>query len=163
MIHACLLALLVIAAGAEPARSASPAGGADPSLERLLERVLLTADEVGAAWDVVEESPTPTERDPDLVRWGVRAQRARHYTRQTGGVVQVCSIDVWGFASVALAREAHENFAYPDWRISRVGSILIMSRGLTWTLGEPARRGVFADCQELGERVRERAARLADD
>jgi len=44
-----------------------------------------------------------------------------------------------------------------------VGSLLLMSRGLTWTLGESARRGVFADCQAISERVRERAAQLADD
>jgi hypothetical protein len=209
MIRACLLVLLAIVAGAEPAKSdlfrcveadgslsfvdrpelcaqanphplrgrvervpapaastgspVSTADGVDLSLELRLEHVLLPADEVGVAWDVVEEAPAYTERDPDLVRWGVRAQRARHYTRQSSGGVQVCSIEVWGFANVQLARRAHENFAYPGWQIVREGSLLLMSRGLTRTSGEPARRGVFAACQEIGERVRERAARLESD
>jgi len=208
MIRACLLVLLAIAAGAEPAKSdlfrcveaddslsfvdrpelcaqakphplrgrvesvpapaassgspVSPADGGDPSPELRLEQVLLPADQVRGAWDVVEEAPAHTERDPDLVRWGVRAQRARHYTRQSSGVVQVCSIEVWGFANVQLARRAHENFAYPGWQIVREGSLLLMSRGLTRTPGESARRGVFAACQEIGERIRERAARLVN-
>lgn len=209
MIRTGLLMLLVIAAGAEPAKSdlfrcaeadgsprfvdrpemcaqpkphplrgrvekipaptasvrspVSRADQGDVSLGLRLERLLLTADEAGVGWDVVEEAPTLIEQDPDLARWGVRAQRARHYTRESRGVIQVCSIDVWGFASREQARRAHENFTYPDWQIVREGSLLLMSRGLTWTRGEPARRGVFAACREISRRSQERAARLAND
>ena len=111
----------------------------------------------------MKEAPGDPKQDPDLVRWGVREQHARHYTRDSSGVVQVCSIEVWGFESVPAARMARANFAYPGWQITREGSLLLMIRGLTRTPGERSRRGVFAACQELGERVRERARRLVHE
>jgi len=43
-----------------------------------LEQLLLAADDIGADWSVVGETPIEPIRDPDLVRWGVRAQRTRH-------------------------------------------------------------------------------------
>ena len=38
---------------------------------------------------MVREAPGDPRSDPDLVRWGVRAQSARHYTRYIGRRVQV--------------------------------------------------------------------------
>ena len=146
------LLALILAAGA-------PADGAPSSSGSRLEQVLLPAHAVGG-WDVVREAPGDPRSDPDLVRWGVRAQRARHYTRYAGPRVQVCSVEVWAFDSDQRARAAEANFAYPDWRIVREGALLLMVRGLTQTRGEAPRRGVFADCELLGRRVRTRAARL---
>ncbi len=147
-----VLLALILAAGA------SADGAPSPSDSRL-EQVLLSAHAVGG-WDVVREAPGDPRRDPDLVRWGVRAQRARHYTRYAGPRVQVCSVEVWAFESDRHARAAEANFAYPDWRIAREGALLLMVRGLTQTRGQASRRGVFADCELLGRRVRTRAARL---
>ncbi len=146
------LLALILAAGA-------PADGAPSSSGSRLEQVLLPAHAVGG-WDVVREAAGDPRSDPDLVRWGVRAQRARHYTRYAGPRVQVCSVEVWAFESDRRARAAEANFAYPDWRIMREGALLVMVRGLTQTRGEAPRRGVFADCELLGRRVRTRAARL---
>ncbi len=154
MLRALGLGLVVLTGGA-----GASAGGAPPPSGSRLEQVLLPAHAVGG-WDVVREAPGDPRRDPDLVRWGVRAQRARHYTRYAGPRVQVCSVEVWAFESDRHARAAEANFAYPDWRIAREGALLLMVRGLTQTRGEAPRRGVFADCELLGRRVRTRAARL---
>jgi hypothetical protein len=149
--------------GASPESSVPPAEAAHASRELRLEEVLPAANQVRVTWEVVKEAPGDPIQDPDLVRWGVRAQLARHYTRHSGGLIQVCSIEVWGFENAPKARTAHENFAYPGWQIMREGSTLVMIRGLTRTPGEPSRRGVFAACQELGERSRERARGLIQE
>ena len=87
------------------------------------------------------------------------SQRARHYTRdgsETG--IQVCSVEIWAFADEARARLAEANFHSPGWRIQREGHLLIMLRALSMRRGEGPRRGVFADCQRLGDRTVARAA-----
>ena len=155
MLRTLGLVLLGLFAGA----GASAGGAASPSGSRL-EQVLLPEYAVGG-WDVVREAPGDPRSDPDLVRWGVRAQQARHYTRYAGPRVQVCSVEIWAFDSEQRARVAEANFAYPDWQIAREGALLLLVRGLTQTRGEPPRRGVFADCELLSRRVRTRAARLA--
>lgn len=141
-LRCCGLVLCAVVARAEPM---------DP-LE-----ILPTAAELGASWEVVEEVALDPRGDPDLLRWGVRAQRTRHYTRRTAAGVQVCSIEVWAFRDAGLARLAHQNFAYPGWQIDRRADLLIMLRGLTRPRRGRARRGLFPDCLLLGERARERA------
>jgi hypothetical protein len=146
--------------GASPEGLASSDDSAHTSHKLRLEEVLPAAAQVRVAWDVVNEAPSDPKKDPDLVRWGVRAQLARHYTRHSSGAVQVCSMEAWRFEDISKARTAHENFAYPGWKMIREGSLLLMLRGLTRMPGEPSRRGVFAACHELGERARARARRL---
>ncbi len=121
------------------------------------EQVLLDARELGRGWDVVREAPVDPSRDPDLRGWGVREQHARHYTRDRHGSIQVCSVEVWAFGSIAQASAAERGFRYPDWQISRVGSLLVMVRGLTRTRGRRPQHGVFPDCDEIGSRIRARA------
>jgi hypothetical protein len=137
--------------------SGAPAAAQGPTLDW----VLPSATEVGAGWDVVKEAPSDPKGDPDLVRWGVRAQRARHYTRDVYGAVQVCSIEVWAFEGPGLAHAAYQGISYPEWKFALEGSLLLMVRGLTHPRGAPPRRGVFDACGRLGERVRARAARIA--
>lgn len=139
-------------------KAAAPTDEAAPAVAPNLDAVLLAPAAVRPAWDVVGEAPIDPSRDPDLVRWGVGAQRARHYTRDEGGVVQVCSVELWAFEDVAHARAAHEGFQYPGWSIEREGSLLVMVRGVVMQPGQAPRRGVFPDCRRLGERIRARAA-----
>jgi hypothetical protein len=121
------------------------------------EDVLLAHEDVSAEWDVVEEMPEDAARDPDLVAWGVRAKRTRHYTRESGDSVQVCSIEVWVFRDEERARMAHREFAYPDWHFAREAAVLIAVHGLTRPReGTPA-RGVFKACGHLEARTRARA------
>ncbi len=151
MISRTTVALLSVLSAAAPALG-------DPSPPLFLERSLLDAGEAGSEWSVVEETPVDTAGDPDLVEWGVRAQRTRHYTRRSPSGEQVCSIELWSFASVAQADVAHVHLAYPDWQILREGPLLVMIRSLTRAPGVPPRRTLFADCAAMGEKVRARAA-----
>ena len=121
------------------------------------EDVLLAREDVSAGWDVVEEAPEDATRDPDLVAWGVRAKRTRHYTRVSGDAVQVCSIEVWVFRDEERARMAHREFAYPDWHFAREAEVLIAVHGLTRPREGTPTRGLFAACGELEARTRARA------
>lgn len=134
--------------------AAAVAAGAD------LERAFLAARELGHGWDVVREAPGDPSRDPDLVGWGVREQQVRHYTRDRLGVLQVCSVEIWRFASLEQARAAHAGFHYPGWKISRTGTLLVMLHGLSRPWGQVETRGVFAECGAIGSRILERASRL---
>ncbi len=129
-----------------------------PAPELRLTDILLPAAGVAGRWEVVDEVPTDPARDPDLVRWGVRAQRTRHYTRSEGGGVQVCSIEIWGFENASRARLAHENFRYPGWHFERQEHLLIMLHAVTFPREGPSRKDLFADCRRLGALTRARAA-----
>jgi hypothetical protein len=151
--------------GRAPALPAGPAQGeADvrsqgrTAPEVPLEEILLPAARVAGRWEVVNEVPIDPAEDPDLLRWGVRAQRARHYTRSYEAGVQVCSVEIWGFADATRARLAHENLRYPDWQFERLEHLLIMLHAVTYSRREPPRREVFADCRRLGSLTSARAA-----
>lgn len=142
--------------GAPPAAAAS-SGAAHPPLVALL----LSETEAGSGWEVVREVPGTPARDPDLVRWGVRAQQARHYTRDLAGTAEVCSIELWSFESLEQAEAARAGFSYPEWQIGREGEMLVMVRGLRSPRRGAPERGVFAACELLGQRVRARCAEHA--
>lgn len=126
--------------------------------ELRLEEILLPAAGVAGRWEVIDEEPTDPAADPDLVRWGVRAQRTRHYTRTGDEGVQVCSIEIWDFEDAGRARLAHENFRYPGWHFDRQEHLLIMLRAVTFPREGPSRAGLFADCRNLGVLTSARAA-----
>jgi hypothetical protein len=128
-----------------------------------LDSVWLHPDELGGGWDSVAEAPGPVANDPDLQRWGVRARATRHYTRHRDRHVEVCSVEIWVFASEPRARAAHEGFAYPDWVIEREGSLLFMLRSRSFNRGGSSSNDVFAACREIGRRLRTRAARVLVD
>jgi hypothetical protein len=124
------------------------------------ERALLSQREVGAGFEVVLEAPVDPAADPDLRGWGVREKHVRHYTRDLRGAVEVCSIEVWAFASVDQASAAEAGFAYPGWQIAREGELLVMAHGLIRPRTGSPRRGVFEACGAIAARIRERAAAL---
>lgn len=121
------------------------------------EGVLLGEREIGRGWDVVREASIDPSKDRDLLEWGVLEKHARHYSRDLRGNVEVCSVEVWAFRSVEQARAAHGGFSFPDWQISRAGSLLVMVRGLVRGRGRPPVRGVFPDCDRIGARIVGRA------
>jgi hypothetical protein len=112
-------------------------------------------------WDVLGEAPVDVSADPDLVEWGVRETAARHYSRDHRGTIEVCSVEIWRFWDEAKAAAAAGGFAFPDWQIDRVGSSLVMVRGMLRPRGRPPQRGVFPACDAIGARIRERAGALA--
>ena len=131
-----------------------------PAAAEPAEDVLLSERDLGGAWQIVREAPEDASADPDLVAWGVRARRTRHYTRDERGTARVCSIEVWAFRSEAQARAAGQGFAFPHWEIARERTLLVMVRGLTRPRGQRPQRGIFPACRALGNRVRARAAAL---
>jgi hypothetical protein len=147
---------------APPTASAQEKGGerteGRPATDLRLEEILLPAAGLAGRWEVVDEAPGEPAQDPDLLRWGVRAQRTRHYTRSGDAGVQVCSIEVWSFENSSRARLAHENFRYPDWHFERQEHLLIMLHAVTFPRGGSPRREVFGDCLRLGAQTRARAA-----
>jgi len=110
-------------------------------------------------WEVVPEASFDVSGDPDLVRWGLREKRVRHYTHRndTGGV-RVCTVELWSFESEARARTAEENLSFPNWRFQRAGSLLVMLHAVSRQRDESASRGVFPECSRLGARIAARAA-----
>jgi hypothetical protein len=133
------------------------------SPDERLQWTLPDQSDVRFDWEIVEEMPQDPKGDPDLVEWGVVAQRTRHYTRsKSTGVSQVCSVELWAFENEARARLGHENFEFPDWRIDRSGDTLIMLRAVTLR-AEATERTIFPDCGKLGEIVRARADQFADE
>ena len=141
--------------GAKPSTGMeAPAALAPPGAA--LDRVLPPFAPVG--WELVSEAPVDPRQDPDLVRWGVRAQRTQHYTRHRGNTIQVCSVEVWAFDSDQHARTAQANVSFPGWRIEREASLLLMTRAVTRTAGQVARRGLFPDCSRLADHARSLAS-----
>ena len=129
-----------------------------------LEQLFLPAREAGAAgvWEAVAEAPEDPSQDPDLVRWGVRDRRVRHYThRDASGRVRVCSVELWRFESEGSARIARENLSYPNWRFERSGAVMVMLHAVSRERGERASRGVFSECAALGRRIASRAEGLS--
>lgn len=138
-------------------RMSDPAlpSGSPPA--QALDAILLSSGEVAGEWEVVEERSGDPRQDPDLVAWGVRDVRARHYTRGDLDGNQVCSVELWRFATEEQARRAHRELARDGWRFDRRGTIVSMLRGRTWSRAEGSRWHVFPACRSLGDRILRRA------
>jgi hypothetical protein len=147
---------------ASRAREEKPDSGANLSPVQRLEWALLDERNIYPGWEIVNEAPEDPRQDVDLVEWGVVAKRARHYTRRADGASQVCSVELWAFENEARARLAKQNFEFPDWRIDRQGDTLVMLRAVTLR-GDQAKRTIFPDCEKLGNIVRTRAAKFAEE
>jgi len=146
---------------ASRAQEEKPDSGATLSPVERLEWALLDERNIYPGWEIVNETPEDPSKDVDLVEWGVIAKRARHYTRNSDGESQVCSVELWAFENEARARLAEQNFEFPDWRIDRQGDTLVMLRAVTLR-GDLAKRTIFPDCEKLGNIVRTRAAKFTE-
>jgi hypothetical protein len=146
---------------ASRAQEEKPNPGATLSPVQRLEWALLDERNIYPGWEIVNETPEDPSQDVDLVEWGVIAKRARHYTRDSDGASQVCSVELWAFENEARARLAEQNFEFPDWRIDRQGDTLVMLRAVTLR-GDLAKRTIFPDCEKLGDIVRTRAAKFSE-
>ena len=146
---------------ASRAREEKPGSDAAMSPVERLEWSLLDESNIYPGWEIVNEAPEDPSQDVDLVEWGVVAQRARHYTRNSDGASQVCSVELWAFENEARARLAEQNFEFPDWKIDRQGDTLVMLRAVTLR-GDVAKRSIFPDCEKLGNIVRTRADKFTE-
>jgi hypothetical protein len=120
--------------------------------------LLALFEPAGPGWEIVEEAPSDPAHDPDLRASGVRALVARHYTRARGALSEVCSVEIWAFDDARRVATAQAGLERPDWRYHQEGNLLLMLRGVNFQRGQGFQKGLFPDCERLGERIRARVA-----
>jgi len=113
--------------------------------------------ELGSDWDAVRESPSNPADDPELHAGGVTAVQSVHYTRARPDGSEVCSLEIWGFATPAGARRAVSQVGSPAWRISSLGNLLLMTRGTTLNREHGFHPGLLPECQRLADLAEVRA------
>lgn len=118
--------------------------------------------ELGVEWDSVRETPSDPADDPELRAAGVRATHSLHYTRARPGGSEVCSLEIWGFASAEAARRAQAGIEQPAWRFARHGNLLMMLRGVTFSRADGFRPGLLPECHRLADLTEARANDLLD-
>jgi len=113
--------------------------------------------ELGVDWDAVRESPLAAEDDPELREAQVRATASRHYTRPRPGGSQVCSLEIWSFASRAAARGAFPDLGRASWRLDAVGNLVLMTRGVSLERESGFHPGLLPECERLADLARDAA------
>ena len=108
----------------------------------------------------MREAPSNPADDPDLHAAGVRAVHSLHYTRARQGGSEVCSLEIWGFASAEAARRAQAGIVQPAWRFARSGNLLMMSRGVIFSRADGFRPGLLPECHRLADLAEARASDL---
>lgn len=135
-----------------PASAAQrPAGGRVP-----LASLLLAAERLDGGWTAIDEPREPV--DAELQRQGLVDTVMRHYARAEGPVSEVCSVELWRFATGAAAGAVAGALQQPDWLVLRAGDVLVLGHGvrLERRVGSSGRLG--ADCARL---TRDTHARIA--
>ena len=122
-----------------------------------LEALMVEPRALGPGWETLAEAPTDPQRDPELRDAGVRAVYALHYTRERPGGSEVCSVEIWGFASPAQARSARAGMLREKWRLDVRGNLLVMLRGVALQRGQQLRPGMLPACHRLADLTLERA------
>jgi hypothetical protein len=120
--------------------------------------LLALFEPAGADWEIVDEAASDPARDPGLRGSGVRALAARHYTRARGARSQVCSVEIWAFEDAGRVAAARLGLERPGWRFHQEGSLLVVLRGVSFERGQGFQKGLFPDCERLGQRIRARVA-----
>jgi len=153
LLVAGLLALTSVAqAGDDPCRDRRYTGE--------LAALFVLPRELGVDWESVRETPSNPADDPDLRAAGVRATHSLHYTRARQGGSEVCSLEIWGFATAEAARRAQAGIERPAWRFALRGNLLMMSRGVTFSRGGGFRPGLLPECHRLADLTEARASEL---
>jgi hypothetical protein len=142
--------------GVEP--DADAAAGSPSPWRGTRAALLALFEPAGADWEIVDEAPSDPSEDPDLRANGVRALAARHYTRARSANSQVCSVEIWAFEDAKRAALVRAGLERPGWRFHHEGSLLVMLRGVNFQRGRGFEKGMFPDCERLGERIRARVA-----
>jgi hypothetical protein len=148
-----LAALLALAGAAQAAE--------DPCRERRytddLSALFVPARELGPDWETVRETPSNPSDDPEFRAAAVQATHSLHYTRERPGGSEVCSLEIWGFATAAAARRMQAEFKQPEWHIVLRGNLLMMTRGVTFEVESGFRPGLLPECLRLADLAEARA------
>jgi hypothetical protein len=149
-VRSCIFFLL-LAVGLTPTPVAGAAGDAcrDARYAGDLAALFVAPSELGPGWDSVPE--TASDPDPDLAEAGVLALRSLHYTRRREGGSEVCSLEIWRFASPQAARHTHAQVEREGWRIDPLANLLLMARGVRLSRGDGFRPGLLAECHRLAD------------
>ena len=97
----------------------------------------------------MRETPSNPADDLDLRAAGVRATHSLHYTRARQGGSEVCSVEIWGFATAEAARRARTGIEKSGWRFALRGNLLMMSRGVSLDRARGFRPGLLQECHRL--------------
>lgn len=149
-----------------PAPPEVPLAPAAPEFERVyhggLAALFVDARGFGRDWEAVREAPSDVSRDPALRSAGVRAIDARHYTRDHGGVAEVCSVEIWAFVDADRAQRAADSMEHPGWRNQRVGNLWVRIHGTSFRRGAGFRPGLPRSCGDVEQRSNARAAEAVE-
>ncbi len=151
-VHRVWLAAVIALASAGPIRS-------DPERVPRLEPLFLETAELPPGWEIVTESGADVRGDPILLRAGVRERIARHYTRARGPRSEVCSVELWSFASRESAVRGLRMLPEDAAELRQVGPLVISLRGVTLVRMRGSHHDVFPDCVALGDEIEARALR----
>jgi hypothetical protein len=107
------------------------------------------------AWETLIEAPElPDDEERAL---GLIATVARHYTRARGPVSEVCTVELWSFASPEQAERARAELAQPSWWGRTAGTELVLAHGVRLVRERGSRNELSADCTALAEAAHARA------
>ena len=159
---ACAAALLALAgvparADADASARADTDACADCRYVGDPSALFVAARALGPGWETVAEAPADPQADADLRAAGVQAAHSLHYTHAAHGGSEVCSAEIWRFASPAQARAAEPDAQRDGWRVAVHGNLMAMIHGVSLRLGERLRPGLLPACRRLGERLDENA------
>jgi hypothetical protein len=83
------------------------------------------------------------------------------HDRARGAVSEVCTVEIWSFASPERARAAHASLDLPREWSRPSGTLLVLARGIHMERDVGSRRELVPGCRDLAESVeaRDRAPR----
>jgi hypothetical protein len=140
-----LVGWLALTAGARAAE--------DPCRDRRytgdLAALFVAPQELGIGWDSVRETPSSPADDPDFRAAGVLAVHSLHYTRKRAEGSEVCSLEIWRFATGEAARRAQDGTLQPGWRHALRGNLLMMARGVSLDRASGFHPGLLPECHQL--------------
>ena len=140
-----LILLWALAAAAEP-----PAARTEPvALDALF------PPPPSRAWEVLVDPPEAADADERAL--GLRRSAARHYTRARGAVSEVCTLELWSFASAAQAESARTGVAQPNWWGRAAGAQLVLAHGVRLDRVRGSRAELSTQCAALAEAAHARA------
>ncbi len=132
---------------APPVAPAEPAPVAIPAAD--LSRYLPPTPR---GWEPTDEA-VAIERDPAFLAQGMLASVARHYGRARGPVTEVCSVELWSFASAEQAAAAEAGLDRPRSWTGVSGTLVVIARGVRLEREVGSRRGLVPGCRELARSV----------
>lgn len=128
---------------------AGPDGCGDCRYTGDLVALFVPPRELGVDWESVREAPSDPSDDPALRAVGVRATHSLHYARALPGGSEVCSLEIWLFATAGAARRVRDGIERPGWRYALRGNLLMMSRGVSLDRARGFRPGLLQECHRL--------------